>query len=75
MSDISSTARLAPAAAQLPVNWYFDANIFALEKKLLFDAGPGYVGHELMVPEPARCEQDVQCRRVLLSGTPRAFRA
>jgi choline monooxygenase len=52
VSDISSIARLDPAAVQLPVNWYFDENIFELEKKLLFDAGPGYVGHELMVPEP-----------------------
>jgi phenylpropionate dioxygenase-like ring-hydroxylating dioxygenase large terminal subunit len=51
MSDIASTARLAPASSQLPVTWYFDEEIFALEKKLLFDGGPGYVGHELMVPE------------------------
>lgn len=51
MSDIASTAKLEPAVSQLPVNWYFDEKIFELEKKLLFDAGPGYVGHELMVPE------------------------
>src|SRR5690606_4652152 len=51
MSDIASKARLAPAVSQLPVSWYFDEKIFELEKKLLFDAGPGYVGHELMVPE------------------------
>jgi hypothetical protein len=38
---------------QLPVSWYFDPEIFALEKKLLFDAGANYVGHELMVPRPA----------------------
>ena len=43
-------ARLAPAASQLPVSWYFDEKLFALEKQLLFDAGPGYAGHELMVP-------------------------
>ncbi len=51
MSDISSATKLAPAASQLLANWYFDERIFALEKKLIFDAGPGYVGHELMVPE------------------------
>ncbi len=51
MSDIASTVKLAPASSQLPVHWYFDEHIFALEKKLLFDTGPGYVGHELMVPE------------------------
>ncbi len=54
MSDIAvlanGAARLAPAASQLPVSWYFDEKLFALEKKLLFDAGPGYTGHELMVP-------------------------
>jgi phenylpropionate dioxygenase-like ring-hydroxylating dioxygenase large terminal subunit len=51
MSDIASTARLTPANSQFPVSWYFDEKIFELEKKRLFDAGPGYVGHELMVPE------------------------
>ncbi|MGC3963922.1 MAG: aromatic ring-hydroxylating dioxygenase subunit alpha [Rhodocyclaceae bacterium] len=50
MSDIVSAARLAPAAVQLPVSTYFDEKIFELEKRLLFDAGPGYAGHELMVP-------------------------
>ena len=50
MSDIASLARLKPASAQLPVSWYFDPEIFALEKTLLFDQGPNYVGHELMVP-------------------------
>ncbi len=52
MSDIASKADLAPAVTQLPVSWYFDEKLFEQEKKLLFDAGPGYVGHELMVPEP-----------------------
>ncbi|MBI3525666.1 MAG: aromatic ring-hydroxylating dioxygenase subunit alpha [Betaproteobacteria bacterium] len=55
MSDIAElvngAARLAPAATQLPVSWYFDEKLFALEKQLLFDAGPGYVGHALMAPE------------------------
>ena len=51
MSDIASKAQLAQAVSQLPVSWYFDEKVFELEKKLLFDAGPGYVGHELMVPE------------------------
>ncbi|CAN0173765.1 unnamed protein product [Phaeothamnion confervicola] len=52
MSDIASLGRLKPSSAQLPVSWYFDPEIFALEKKLLFDAGPNYAGHELMVPNP-----------------------
>ncbi|MDR2208802.1 MAG: aromatic ring-hydroxylating dioxygenase subunit alpha [Azoarcus sp.] len=51
MSDIASTARLMPGVSQFPVSWYFDEKIFELEKKLLFDAGPGYAGHELMIPQ------------------------
>src|SRR6185369_7242098 len=50
MSDIASLGRLRPSSAQLPVSWYVDPEIFALEKKTLFDAGPNYMGHELMVP-------------------------
>ena len=51
MSSIVSLPRLRPARCQLPVGWYFDPEIFALEQQRLFDAGPGYVGHELMVPK------------------------
>lgn len=50
MSDIATRSKLSPAISQLPVGWYFDEKIFELEKKLIFDAGPGYIGHELMVP-------------------------
>jgi len=50
MSDIASPAAIARAVSQFPVDWYFDQKRFELEKKLIFDAGPGYVGHELMVP-------------------------
>jgi phenylpropionate dioxygenase-like ring-hydroxylating dioxygenase large terminal subunit len=51
MSDVGSRVLLSPGASQFPVDWYFDAKRFELEQKLIFDAGPGYVGHELMVPE------------------------
>jgi len=51
MSDITTRTQLEPAASQLPVTWYFDEEVFQWEKRLIFDAGPGYVGHELMVPE------------------------
>ena len=51
MSELATMSRLAPAVSQLPVDWYFDESIHELEKKLIFDAGPGYVGHQLMVPE------------------------
>ena len=51
MSNLVSPPQLTPAKCQLPVSWYFDPEIFALEKKLLFDMDAGYIGHELMVPE------------------------
>jgi phenylpropionate dioxygenase-like ring-hydroxylating dioxygenase large terminal subunit len=50
MSDLSTIAAVNAASPQLPVHWYFDPRIYELEKRLLFDHGPGYVGHELMVP-------------------------
>src|SRR5919201_1308566 len=50
MSNVARLRELTPARCQLPVAWYFDTAIFELEKKLLFDAGANYVGHELMVP-------------------------
>jgi phenylpropionate dioxygenase-like ring-hydroxylating dioxygenase large terminal subunit len=50
MSDLSSVGALAAGCSQLPVSWYFDRQIYELEKRLFFDNGPGYIGHELMVP-------------------------
>ncbi len=51
MSDLPGRRMLRASAPQLPVSWYFDEQIFEREKHLLFERGPGYVGHELMVPE------------------------
>ena len=50
MSDIGRRAHLQRSAAQLPVSAYFDEALFAREIEVLFRRGPGYVGHELMVP-------------------------
>lgn len=50
MSDLSTVAAISTTSPQLPIHWYFDARIYDLEKRLLFDHGPGYIGHELMVP-------------------------
>jgi choline monooxygenase len=50
MADVSQLKRLRPASCHLPVSWYFDPEIFEAEKRLLFQSGPNYVGHELMVP-------------------------
>jgi phenylpropionate dioxygenase-like ring-hydroxylating dioxygenase large terminal subunit len=52
MSDIASAAQLRRATSQLPVAWYCDPDVYAAEQRLLFPRGPGYVGHELMVPNP-----------------------
>jgi len=51
MSHLSAAALLDETPPQLPVAWYFDPRVHELEKRLLFDHGPGYVGHELMVPD------------------------
>lgn len=37
--------------AQLPVSWYVDTDIYALEQRVLFPHAPNYIGHELMVPQ------------------------
>ena len=50
MANIARLREPKPARCPLPVSWYFDPAIFALEKKLLFAAGANYIGHELMVP-------------------------
>lgn len=52
MSELATVSQLAASNAQLPVNWYLDHGVLELEQKLLFSGGPGYVGHELMVPKP-----------------------
>ncbi|MSQ58610.1 MAG: aromatic ring-hydroxylating dioxygenase subunit alpha [Betaproteobacteria bacterium] len=50
MTDLSSTLALTRTPVPLPISWYFDPEIARLEQKLIFDAGPGYIGHEHLVP-------------------------
>jgi choline monooxygenase len=50
MSDLASFSKLARSNAQLPVHVYFDQTLLQREIAQLFNAGPRYVGHELMVP-------------------------
>lgn len=50
MSDLGTHAKLARPHAQLPVDVYFDEALLQREMKQLFQSGPRYVGHELMVP-------------------------
>jgi len=52
MTDLASQKRLTRSAPNLPLSWYFDPRIAAIEEKLLFARGPGYVGHEQMAPNP-----------------------
>jgi choline monooxygenase len=52
MSNLATADRLRQATSQLPISWYCDPALFALEQRRLFHSGPGYVGHELMVPNP-----------------------
>lgn len=51
MTSLAYIPGTVSSSPQLSVDWYLDHKIFALEKRLLFDQGPGYAGHELMVPE------------------------
>ena len=50
MSKLLGLRELQPVATQLPVSWYFDPAIYQRELEVFFKRGPGYVGHQLMVP-------------------------
>jgi choline monooxygenase len=50
MSNPVDVSLLTRMPVPLPVDWYFDPHILDLEKRLLFDHGAGYVGHEIMLP-------------------------
>lgn len=51
MVDLTEIEKRANQSLQLPVDWYLSPAIFEAEKKVLFDKGPGYIGHQVMVPE------------------------
>ncbi|MET3122514.1 choline monooxygenase [Oxalobacteraceae bacterium GrIS 2.11] len=50
MSDLATFAKLKRSTTQLPVSVYFDETLLKREIEQLFQQGPRYVGHELMVP-------------------------
>jgi phenylpropionate dioxygenase-like ring-hydroxylating dioxygenase large terminal subunit len=52
MTDLASQKSLTRAAPHLPLSWYFDPRVAAVEERLLFAKGPGYVGHVQMAPNP-----------------------
>ncbi|HPG63356.1 MAG TPA: aromatic ring-hydroxylating dioxygenase subunit alpha, partial [Casimicrobium sp.] len=43
-------AQIAAPVSQLPPAAYFDESLLAREREILFARGPGYAGHQLMVP-------------------------
>jgi choline monooxygenase len=47
---MGSVLEVANSTCQLPVSWYFDAQVALREQEALFRQGPRYVGHELMAP-------------------------
>src|SRR6478736_7618837 len=51
MSDLATAGRLRPSTTQFPVSWYCDPRVLAAEREHLLARAPGYVGHELMIPE------------------------
>ena len=52
MSELAEAKQFNPVSAQPPLRWYFDPKVLEIEQSVLLDAGPLYVGHELMVPNP-----------------------
>ena len=51
MSNLAAATHLRQPVSQFPSHWYTDPRVFEAEMRTLFPRGPGYVGHELMVPE------------------------
>ena len=74
MTDIGHLAHIQRPATQLPVTAYFDESLYRQELHRLFENGPGYRGHRLMVPEPGDYRTLVaeQEGRVLVNQRPDA---
>jgi phenylpropionate dioxygenase-like ring-hydroxylating dioxygenase large terminal subunit len=50
MSEIAKPEYLTQTPVQPPLSWYFDPKVLQIEQRVLFEQGPQYVGHELLVP-------------------------
>ena len=50
MSDLATAGHLRQSTTQFPPSWYCDPRVLELEQRHLLARAPGYVGHELMVP-------------------------
>ena len=51
MSNLAAAGHLRHPVSQFPSHWYGDPRVHDAEMRTLFARAPGYVGHELMVPE------------------------
>ena len=51
MTELAKAGQFSKVSAQPPLRWFFDPAVLEIEQRILFDQGPNYVGHELMVPE------------------------
>ena len=51
MSNLAAAAHLRQPVSQFPTHWYTDPRVYEAEMRSLFARAPGYVGHELMVPD------------------------
>jgi choline monooxygenase len=49
MSDLVTAQHILPSTTQPPLSWYFDPKVWEAEQRALFEHGPQYIGHELMV--------------------------
>ncbi|MGA7595678.1 MAG: aromatic ring-hydroxylating dioxygenase subunit alpha [Gallionella sp.] len=52
MSELAKLAHLTSVPEQPPLAWYFDPKVLEVEQRMLFERGPNYVGHELLVQNP-----------------------
>jgi len=50
MSDLATAGHLRQSTTQFPPSWYCDPRVLEAEQRHLLSRAPGYVGHELMVP-------------------------
>ena len=50
MSGIANSQHLVRPNVQPPLSWHFDPRVQEIEQRVLFEQGPGYVGHELLTP-------------------------
>ena len=74
MSNLATVGRLRRATSQLPVSWYCDPAVYDAEQRLLLPRAPGYVGHELMVPERRRLLRAGMARQRAGAGAQRRGR-